>query len=92
MADAQMDQMVRMINEMDSLIFGLAIDAQQQRAYIDFAYRFMPGSKMADQIAAYGEPRTNFAGFYQPDAAATVTFATKADPAAGRHGSRHCSV
>jgi hypothetical protein len=82
MTEAQMEQMVRMINEMDSASVGLAIDAQQQRTYLDFSYKFVPGSKMAEQFAAYGEPRTNFAGFYQPDAAATMTFATKADPEA----------
>jgi len=40
----------------------------------------VPGSKMAQQMAAYSQPNTNFAGFYQPDAAATAMIATKADP------------
>jgi hypothetical protein len=80
MAETQMDQMVRMINEIDSVTLGWAVDAEQQRTYLDFTYLCMPDSKLAKQIAAYEEPRTNFAGFYQPDAAATVTFATKADP------------
>ena len=35
---------------------------------------------MAKQVAAYSQPNTNFAGFYQPDAAATAMVATKADP------------
>src|SRR5262249_6630451 len=37
------------------------------------------GSKMAQQVAAYTQPGTNFSAFYQRDAAATVSFATKAD-------------
>jgi hypothetical protein len=82
LAETQMEQMVRMINEMDSLSLGWAIDAQQERTYLDFSYTFVPGSKMAGQFAAYEEPRTNFAGFYQPDAAATMSFVTKADPQA----------
>jgi hypothetical protein len=82
LAEVQMEQMVRMINEMDSLSVGWAIDAQQERTYLDFSYTFVPGSVMAGQFAAYEEPRTNFAGFYQPDAAATMTFVTKADPQA----------
>lgn len=80
MAETQMAQMVRMVNEMDSLTFGWAIDAEQQRTYMDFTYLAKAGSKLAEQITAYEEPRTNFAGFYQADAAATVTIATKADP------------
>ena len=42
-----------------------------------FHLHFVPGSKLAKQLAAYNEPKTNFAGFYQPDAAATMTFATQ---------------
>lgn len=80
LAEGQMAQITRMINEIDSLQLGWAVDAQQQRTHLDFTYLFVPGSKMAQQVAAYGEPKTNFAGFYQPDAAATMTFATQADP------------
>jgi hypothetical protein len=80
MTEAQMAQMSRMINEVDSLTFGWAVDAQQQRTFADFTYLFVPGSKMAKQMAGYSTPKTDFAGFYQPDAAATVTFATKGDP------------
>ena len=80
MAEAQMEQAVRTINEVDSITLGWAVDAAQQRTYLDFTYEFLAGSKMAEQIAAYGEPTTKFAGFYQPDAAATMTFVTKADP------------
>jgi hypothetical protein len=81
MATAQMDQMLRTLNETDSFTLGWAVDAPQQRTYVDFTQAFLPGSKMAQQIAAYGQPRTNFAGFYQPEAAATMSFVTKADPA-----------
>jgi hypothetical protein len=80
LAEAQMEQMVRTINEMDSLTFGWAIDEKQQRMYADFTYLFVEGSKTAEQIATYEQPRTNFAGFYQPDVAMTMSFATKADP------------
>ena len=33
---------------------------------LEFTYHFVPGSKMAKQFAAYGEPQTNFAGFLKP--------------------------
>jgi hypothetical protein len=80
MTQGQMDQMSRMINEIDSLTFGWAVDSQQQRTFMDFTYTFVAGSKMAKQISSYGAPKTDFAGFYQPDGAATMTFATKGDP------------
>ncbi|MEX0613458.1 MAG: hypothetical protein WD229_15175 [Pirellulales bacterium] len=80
MAEAQMAQMMRTLNETDSITFGWAIDGAEQRTYVDFTQTFLPDSKMAQQIAAYAEARTDFAGFYQPDAAATMSFVTKADP------------
>jgi hypothetical protein len=77
---ARSEQLVRMINEIESVRIGWAIDAQQKRSYVDFAYEFAPGSKMAQQAAAYGQSHTNFAGFYQPDAAATFLGSVQADP------------
>ena len=81
MAEAQIKQLEQMVNEIDELTAGWAIDTAQQKTFVDFTYRFLPGSKMAQQIAGYGQPKTNFAGFYQPDAAATLSFASQADPA-----------
>jgi hypothetical protein len=80
MAETQMQQVERMVNEIDDITFGWAIDAKEQKTFFDFVYRFVPGSKMAKQIASYDKPHTNFAGFYQPDAALTMNFASKADP------------
>lgn len=79
-AKAQMAQTVRTLNETDTITVGWAVDAQQQRTYIDMAQIFVSDSQTAKQIAAYGQPRTNFAGFYQPDAAATMTIAAQTDP------------
>jgi len=78
MAEGQMQQVERMVNEIDDVTFGWAVNAKEQRTFIDFVYRFVAGSKMAKQIASYGTPHTNFAGFFQPDSAATMNFASKA--------------
>jgi uncharacterized membrane protein len=80
LAQAQVEQVTRMIKEIDTVKIGWAIDSQQRRTYFDFTYQFLPDSKMAKQVAAYGQPHTNFAGFYQPDAAITATVSTDADP------------
>ena len=53
MAEAQMEQMTQMINEVDAIKFGWAVDSQQQRTYADFQAQFLPDSKMAKQMAAY---------------------------------------
>jgi hypothetical protein len=80
LAESQIGQMTRLINELATLKVGLAVDAAEKRTYLDFTQQFVPGSKMAKQVAAYSQPNTNFAGFYQLDAAATAMVATKADP------------
>jgi hypothetical protein len=80
LAETQLKQMEQMINEVDSLTLGWAVDAEQQRTFLDFSYFVKPDSKLAKQLTAYEDTRTNFAGFYQPDMAATATFAMKGDP------------
>lgn len=80
LAEGQMAQMTRMINEIDTVTIGWAVDAPKQRTFFDFTYQFLPGSKMAERIAMYANTHTNFAGFYQPDAGASLRFATQADP------------
>jgi hypothetical protein len=78
----QMEQTVQQIQELDSITLGWLVDAPKKQSVLEFTYKFVPGGKMAKQFAAYGEPRTNFAGFSQADAAATLNFVTKADPQA----------
>jgi hypothetical protein len=82
LTEAQMDQAKRAIEELDSLTLGWTIDAEQQNARMEVTVQAVPGSKMAKDIAAAADAKTNFAGFYQPDAAATMIFASQSDPQA----------
>jgi hypothetical protein len=82
LAEAQMDQAKRAIEELDSLTLGWTIDAEQQSARMEVTVEAVPGSKMAKDIAAQADAKTNFAGFYQPEAAATMIFASQSDPEA----------
>jgi hypothetical protein len=79
LAEAQLEQMKQMINEIDNVRFGIAADSKGQRAYADFIYAFVPGGKLAKQMSGYGAPKSNFAGFFQPNAAATGSVATQVD-------------
>ncbi|MGD9637113.1 MAG: hypothetical protein AB7U97_27775, partial [Pirellulales bacterium] len=80
LAEAQIAQLEQMVSEVNEVTTGWAIDSEQQKTFLDFTYTFLPGSKLAKQIAGQGTPKTNFAGFFQPDAAATLTFAAQSDP------------
>jgi len=77
-ADAQFAQLERLVNELDEVTVGLALDGKQQRAYIDIIYEAVAGTKLAEQVARNSDPKTNFAGFFQPDAAMMLSFASQA--------------
>ncbi len=77
MTTLQIDQFKQLITDIDELTIGLALDGAQQRAYLDFVYTAVPESKLASQIAMYSDAKTNFAGFFQPDAAMMMSFASK---------------
>ena len=79
LAQAQMQQIVDFVNEIETFTLGWRIDAAEQRTYVDFGTYYTPGGKMAEQLAAMEPPQTSFAGFYQPTAAATLTTAQKVD-------------
>jgi hypothetical protein len=70
------------ITEIDQLTVGLSIASELQRVFLDFVYTAVPGTNLAQQIAANSQATTNFAGFIQPEAAATLSFSAKVDPAA----------
>ncbi|NOY30513.1 MAG: hypothetical protein GXP28_10170 [Planctomycetes bacterium] len=76
MTTAQIDQLKQAINEVDELTVGLKLDSEQQRAYFDFIYTAVPGTQLADQAEQNSDPKTNFAGFFQPDAV-MLSFASK---------------
>jgi len=77
MTVAQLEQLKQLINDIDELTIGLALEGSEQRAYLDFVYTAVVGSKLAEQIAMYNDAKTNFAGFFQPDAAMMMSFASK---------------
>jgi hypothetical protein len=77
MATAQFEQIQRMINEIDQFTFGLSIDSEQQRTFMDFVYTAVAGSQLADQLKTLGDPKTNFAGFFQPDATGMMMVASE---------------
>ena len=80
--DAQMQQTVQQVQELDTLTLGVQVDASKKMADLEFTYTVVPDGTLAKQFAAYGEPKTNFAGFQQADAAVTFGLVAKADPQA----------
>jgi hypothetical protein len=67
-------QLSAMINEMDELLVGWAIDHQSNSTYLDLQATAQPGTKFAKQFAQMAGAKTNFAGFGLSGAAATAAW------------------
>ena len=77
LTQAQVEQFSQLLEDADQLTFGWSIDGQQAKTFVDFMLTAAPGTKLARQIAEAENLTTDYAGFYQPDAAATMTFCGK---------------
>lgn len=77
MTELQVDQFKQLAEDLDEVTVGIAIDGEQQRTYLDFVYTAVAGSKLAEQLALNNDPKTDFAGFFQPDAAMTMSFTSE---------------
>jgi hypothetical protein len=67
----------QMINEVDQFTFGLSIDGEAKKAYVDVAYTAVAGTPLAEEIAASTQATTNFAGFAAPESAVSFAFGGK---------------
>lgn len=72
-----MQSMVEMIQQLDELTIGISVDEESQSTYLDFTITGVPDSKLADQISQAGQIDSNFTGFLQAGAAATMHFTSK---------------
>ena len=76
MSEAAMKEMVRAFEELDEIVFGLAIDQTNKNIHLDMSLTAIEGSKLAKQIAAMDAITSSFSGFSQPNAAAVMTIAS----------------
>ncbi len=74
---SQIDATGQMLRELQSVTLGLAVGGPTQNVALDINMVAVPGSAMATEFAEGAAATTNFAGFNQPEAAATLSFAGK---------------
>lgn len=82
MAKMVVDQYRQMFADGDQLLIGLAIDAQSQSIYLDFTMTAVPNSPWAVQFVDTLQTKSDFSGFYQPNAAAAAVFSQRIPQAA----------
>lgn len=72
MTEAQIDQLVDMIDGLDEVTVGWTVDSEGKRTFLDAELTGVPGSDMALAMSVYGESTSGVTGFHRPEAAASV--------------------
>lgn len=78
--ELQLANIERLFTEFETATIGWGVDESAGKSFLDFVYTVVPGSKLAQQCAAYENSKTNFAGFIDPTAAMTMGVAVENPP------------
>jgi hypothetical protein len=73
-------QLEKLINEANELMIGLGINEQAKNVVLDISGSAKEGTSLARSMGQQANAKTNYAGFVQPDAAVTMTLASKSSP------------
>lgn len=76
-AETYLSQMTQLVEEIDQITLGFAIDSKTRSSYLDVSLTVKDGGKLAAQIAAAAgaEEGSKFVGFADPKAVANLHFA-----------------
>jgi len=77
MVEAQIDSLTDAINDLESLTLGVAINPEAKTAQLDLAFTAVEGTDTAKQLSKAKSTTSKFAGFMQPDAAASLNLAAE---------------
>jgi hypothetical protein len=70
----QLATLTQLLQEIDRVNLGLAIAGDQQKVYLDVNFIALPGTALAADLTEAGKATTNFAGFANPAAGASLVF------------------
>lgn len=79
-AQDSFQQLQDVVDQLDSLTFGLAVDGEKKRAFFDVSMAAVDGSKLAQQFSAYELASTKLSGFLAENAAAQLSSAYVISP------------
>jgi hypothetical protein len=68
----QLESLVKMVDELDEITMGFAIDGPGKRTYLDVNVTAREGTSLAKQYAMLADAKSSFSGFLLPNAAATL--------------------
>ncbi|TWT90898.1 hypothetical protein Mal64_12970 [Pseudobythopirellula maris] len=77
MSEKQLEQLEKMINDLDQLVVGWSIDSSAKKTFFDFSYTLTEGSDLLRQLEGMKDAKTNYAAFHNKDAAFSVLGSVK---------------
>lgn len=77
LVQTQMDELLKMIDEVDSITIGFSIDRKAKNVHLDFAITAVEGSDLAVDSALIQDMETSFSGFLPEDAAILMNVSSK---------------
>ncbi|HUT92692.1 MAG TPA: hypothetical protein VMY37_24580 [Thermoguttaceae bacterium] len=70
-----MEEVDKLLNEIDSVLIGLAVEPQSKAIRLDVEMTAIEGTSTAAEYALAAEAKSDLAGFYLPEAALSALFA-----------------
>jgi len=80
LVEQQLKQFETLFNALESFTLGGKIDGTGKTVHLDIGVTVAEGSKLAGQLAALGNVKTDHAGFLMPDAAFNLNMVSVAGP------------
>lgn len=71
LAEAQIDQLAEMIQGLDKVTIGWAIDSEERLTFLDAIITGLPGSDIALAMSVYDGSTSGVSGFHRPETAAS---------------------
>jgi hypothetical protein len=77
MVEAQIDSLTTAINDLDQLTLGISLNQDAKTAQLELAFKALPGTETAKQLSRTKSTTSQFSGFLQPDAAASLSLSSE---------------
>src|SRR5690606_19590889 len=77
LVESQIDGLTTAINDLDTLTLGLSLNPEAKTAQVELAFQALPETETAKQLSRAKSTTSSFAGFLQPDAAASMSLSSE---------------
>jgi hypothetical protein len=77
MVEGQIESLTTAINDLDQLTLGISLNQDAKTAQLELAFKALPNTETAKQLSRTKSTTSQFAGFLQPEAAASLSLSSE---------------